>query len=59
MRVTSRYTLVASAFSPDPTVSEQAGQVLGAEPDPIYADYAEMVTRGSSAVGQDRRGGCR
>jgi hypothetical protein len=43
MRVTSGYTLVASAFSSDPTVSEEAGQALGAEPDPIYADYAEMV----------------
>jgi hypothetical protein len=35
MRVTSGYTLVASAFSSDPTVSEEAGQALGAEVDAI------------------------
>lgn len=43
MRLTSRYKIVAGAFSSDPETSREAGEALGVATDRVYATYSEMV----------------
>ena len=52
MRLTSRFDLIAGAFSSDPTVSSDAGAALRIAPGRAYANYAEMAA--SEATRSDR-----
>jgi predicted dehydrogenase len=50
MRLTSRFDLIAGAFSSDPGVGAHAGAALGLASDRIYANYAEMAASEASRV---------